>query len=68
MKIFSERAYRERLFEEREKAEKERRIDHTLLDIQQDLFELKCRIDQLEQRTYANCVKEDLHERLNQQM
>lgn len=50
MRIFTERAYRERLFEERERAEKERRLDHTLLDIQHDLFELKCRVEQLEHK------------------
>ena len=50
MRIFTERAYRERLFEERERADKERRLDHTLLDIQQDLFELKCRVEQLERK------------------
>ena len=51
MKIFTEREYRERLFEEREKAEKEARLDRNLLNIQQELFELKCRIDALERQT-----------------
>ena len=50
MKIFTERAFRERLFEERERTEKEERLDRTLLSIQQDLFELKCRIEQLERK------------------
>ena len=48
MRIFTEREYRERLFEEREKAEKENRLDRNLLNIQQELFELKCRIEALE--------------------
>lgn len=48
MRIFTERAYRERLFEERERTEKEQRLDRNLMDIQHELFDLKCRIEQLE--------------------
>lgn len=50
MKIFTERAYRERLFEEREKTEKEVRLDRTLLNLEHELFDLKCRVEQLEHK------------------
>ena len=50
MKIFTEMAYRERLFEEREKTEKEVRLDRTLLNLEHELFDLKCRVEQLERK------------------
>ena len=50
MKIFTERAYRERLFEEREKTEKEERLDRTLLKFEHELYDLRCRIEQLEHK------------------
>ena len=48
MKIFTEREYRERLFEEIEKAEKMRRLERDLLDVQSELYEIKRRIAKLE--------------------
>jgi predicted nucleic acid-binding Zn-ribbon protein len=48
MKIFTEREYRERLFEEIEKAEKMRRLERDLLDVQGELYEIKRRIAKLE--------------------
>lgn len=51
MKIFTEREFRERLFEERERTEKEQRLDRSLMEIQHELFDLKCRIEQLEYKT-----------------
>ena len=51
MRIFTERAFRERLFEERERTEKEERLNRNLLKIEQELFDLKCRIEQLEHKT-----------------
>ena len=50
MRIFTERAFRERLFEERERTEKEQRLDRNLMEIQHELFDLKCRIEQLEHK------------------
>lgn len=50
MKIFTDRAYRERLFEEREKTAKEERLDRTLLNLEHELFDLRCRIEQLERK------------------
>ena len=55
MKIFTERAFRERLFEEKERTEKEQRLDRNLMEIQHELFDLKCRIEQLE---HKNCKAE----------
>ena len=55
MRIFTERAFRERLFEERERAEKEQRLNRNLMEIQHELFDLKCRIEQLE---HKNCKTE----------
>lgn len=54
MRIFTERAFRERLFEERERTEKEQRLDRNIMEIQQELFDLKCRIEQLERKTKRN--------------
>ena len=51
MKIFTEMAFRERLFEERERTEKEQRLDRNLMEIQKELFDLKRRIEQLEYKT-----------------
>lgn len=50
MRIFTERAYRERLFEEREKTEKEERLNRTLLKLEHELFDLRCRIEELERK------------------
>lgn len=50
MKILSEREYRERLFEEREKADREQRLNNDLIDIRHEIYELKCRIEQLEHK------------------
>ena len=50
MKIFTESAFRERLFEERERTEKEERLNRNLLNVEQELFDLKCRIEQLERK------------------
>lgn len=50
MRIFTERAYKERLFEEREKTEKEERLNKTLLKLEHELFDLRCRIEQLERK------------------
>ena len=50
MKIFTEMAFRERLFEERERTERETRLDRSLMEIQHELFDLKCRIEQLEHK------------------
>lgn len=54
MRIFTERAFRERLFEERERTEKEERLNRNLMEIQHELFDLKCRIEQLEHKTERN--------------
>lgn len=50
MKIFTEREYREKLFEEIEKEGRARRLERELLDIQGDLYELKRRVDILEHK------------------
>ena len=50
MRIFTERAYRERLFEEKEKTEKEERFNRTLLKFEHELFDLRCRIEELERK------------------
>ena len=44
----------ERLFEERERTEKEERLNRNLLNVEQELFDLKCRIEQLERKMERN--------------
>ena len=48
MKIMTEKEYRERLFEAIERADRERRLERDMLDVQGTLYELKCRIERLE--------------------
>ena len=50
MKIFTEKEYRERLFEAIERADRERRLERDMLDVQHTLYELKCRIERLERK------------------
>lgn len=50
MKIMTEREYRERMFDAIERADKERRLERDVLDIQGTLYELKARIERLERK------------------
>lgn len=50
MKIMTEREYRERLFDAIERADRERRMERDMLDVQSTLYELKVRIEKLERK------------------
>lgn len=50
MKIMTEREYRERLFDAIERADRERRMERDMLDVQGTLYDLKCRIERLERK------------------
>ena len=50
MKIMTEREYRERMFDAIERADRERRLERDMLDVQATLYELKTRIERLEHK------------------
>ena len=50
MKILTEKEYRERLFEAIERADRERRLERDMLDVQGTLYDLKCRVERLERK------------------